>query len=168
MCLASIIRFPKPIGPFRQCGEKMLKVLGYGLRENGYEEWHAAMHEREIDERCHGLLYQLFDNLINNSIKFARPGIPPCILISGVAYGNAAQITLSDNGIGFEEHHATRIFETFTRLNPKDEFEGTGLGLSLCKKIVERHGGTISATGIPGIGATFTITLPLQQKEIDI
>jgi PAS domain S-box-containing protein len=114
------------------------------------------------------LLYQLFYNLINNSIKFARPGIPPHILISGAANGNVAQITLSDNGIGFEGHHAARIFETFTRLNPKDEFEGTGLGLSLCKKIVERHGGTISATGIPGIGATFTIILPLQQTEISI
>lgn len=114
------------------------------------------------------LLYQLFYNLINNSLKFARPGIPPQIYIMGEIDGSIARITLSDNGIGFEGHHAARIFETFTRLNPKDEFEGTGLGLSLCKKIVERHGGKISATGIPGIGATFTIILPLQQNEISI
>ncbi|MFP5438886.1 MAG: PAS domain-containing protein [Bacteroidia bacterium] len=114
------------------------------------------------------LLYQLFYNLINNSIKFAMPGIPPQVSLSGEVDGSIARITLTDNGIGFEPIYATRIFETFTRLNPKDEFEGTGLGLSLCKKIVERHGGTISATGIPGIGATFTIILPLQQNEISI
>ncbi|MXN93342.1 PAS domain-containing protein [Flavobacterium sp. Sd200] len=114
------------------------------------------------------LLYQLFYNLINNSLKFARPGIPPQVSLIGEIDGKIVKITLSDNGIGFEPHHASSIFETFTRLNPKDEFEGTGLGLSLCKKIVERHGGTISATGIPGNGATFIIILPLQQKEIDI
>lgn len=114
------------------------------------------------------LLYQFFYNLINNSVKFARPGIPPHVSIIGEMDGSIARITLSDNGIGFEPHYASRIFETFTRLNPKDEFEGTGLGLSLCKKIVERHSGTISATGIPGNGATFIITLPLKQKEIGI
>ncbi|WP_243745493.1 sensor histidine kinase [Segetibacter sp. 3557_3] len=70
-------------------------------------------------------------------------------------------ILVSDNGIGFEPEYAQTIFETFTRLNPADEYEGTGLGLALCKKIVERHGGAISATGEPGKGAQFRIVLPL-------
>lgn len=115
------------------------------------------------------LLYQLFYNLINNSIKFAKTGLPPHITISSeINATGLVHITLNDNGIGFEPYHASRIFETFTRLNPKDEYEGTGLGLSLCKKIVERHRGTITATGSPDKGATFVITLPLQQKETGI
>lgn len=115
------------------------------------------------------LLYQLFYNLINNSIKFAKSGVPPQISLSSkraVKNGREyAVITLQDNGIGFESVYAERIFETFTRLNSKDNYEGTGLGLSLCKKIVERHEGSISATGIFSEGATFIMTLPLQQKK---
>jgi PAS domain S-box-containing protein len=117
------------------------------------------------------LLYQLFYNLINNSIKFAKTNVPPQITISSEADElqlNFVRIKLSDNGIGFEPDYAEKIFETFTRLNPKDKYEGTGLGLSLCKKIVERHGGIIVANSIPNEGTTFIITLPLQQKETEI
>ncbi len=116
------------------------------------------------------LLYQLFYNLINNSIKFAQEGTPPIINIAAKIEQdrNFAVITLEDNGIGFTSNQTNQIFETFTRLNPKDRYEGTGLGLSLCKKIAERHGGTITASGIPNQGAVFTITLPLEQKENDI
>ena len=118
------------------------------------------------------LLYQLFYNLINNSIKFSKADTPPKItILSKIAVEqdkSYAIITLEDNGIGFAPDHADRIFETFTRLNSKDSYEGTGLGLSLCKKIVERHDGKISAAGNPDKGATFVITLPLHQKEKDI
>ncbi|GEO11990.1 sensor histidine kinase [Segetibacter aerophilus] len=71
------------------------------------------------------------------------------------------KINLSDNGIGFPQEYAASIFDSFTRLNPADVYEGTGLGLALCKKIVERHNGSISAQGEPGEGAVFTILLPL-------
>ncbi|HET6225939.1 MAG TPA: PAS domain-containing protein [Bacteroidia bacterium] len=118
------------------------------------------------------LLYQLFYNLINNSIKFAKTDVPPHITItSEIEKGNkknTAHIAVKDNGVGFESYQADKIFETFTRLNSKDKYEGTGLGLSLCKKIVERHGGTITANSNPGKGATFVIKLPLQQEENDI
>ncbi|PWB22394.1 PAS domain-containing protein [Flavobacterium sp. HTF] len=118
------------------------------------------------------LLYQLFYNLINNSIKFAKIDTPPEITILSETEvkkeGSFVVITLKDNGIGFEPSQAERIFETFTRLNSKDSYEGTGLGLSLCKKIVERHGGNISAIGSLTEGATFVITLPLTQNENDI
>ncbi|GAA4138334.1 hypothetical protein GCM10022250_36880 [Flavobacterium chungbukense] len=118
------------------------------------------------------LLYQLFYNLINNSIKFAQDKQPPIIRISTEITNEQdkdfAVITLEDNGIGFTQNQTNHIFETFTRLNPKDRYEGTGLGLSLCKKIAERHGGSISASGIPNQGAVFTIKLPLEQKENDI
>ncbi|KRD12732.1 PAS domain-containing sensor histidine kinase [Flavobacterium sp. Root901] len=117
------------------------------------------------------LLYQLFYNLINNSIKFAKNGVPPKIIISSkiIAQGNQkfALIKIEDNGIGFEPAQAERIFETFTRLNSKDNYEGTGLGLSLCKKIAERHGGNIIAES-NSEGAAFIVTLPLEQNGNNI
>ena len=76
-----------------------------------------------------------------------------------------AVITITDNGIGFEQEFAQKIFETFLRLNSKDKFEGTGLGLSLCKRIAERHGGSIEATGEPDKGSSFIIHLPLKQQK---
>lgn len=129
-------------------------------------------HDLPVLEGASVLLYQLFYNLINNSIKFAKEGIPPEITISSTTVNQhdrkTAVITLEDNGIGFEHDQTRRIFETFTRLNSKDRYEGTGLGLSLCKKITERHGGNIMASGIPNEGAKFIITLPFEQKENDI
>ena len=77
-----------------------------------------------------------------------------------------AQISVQDNGIGFENKHAEVIFETFSRLNSKDKYEGTGLGLALCKKIVQRHHGHIEAKGMVPNGAIFTVTIPLKQKQI--
>jgi PAS domain S-box-containing protein len=107
------------------------------------------------------LLYQLFYNIINNALKFAAPGRPPLVRITAESLPGAVCIRVADNGIGFDPAHATRIFKTFTRLHPKDRYEGTGLGLALSQKIVDRHGGSISAEGIEGEGATFIITLPV-------
>jgi len=110
------------------------------------------------------LIHQLFYNLVNNSLKFSRRDVPPVIRITGEVmemFGREyVLIEIADNGIGFEQRFSRQIFETFTRLNSKDKYEGTGLGLALCYKIVQRHGGTIEATGVPGEGATFKIYLP--------
>ncbi|RYG03607.1 MAG: PAS domain S-box protein [Chitinophagaceae bacterium] len=110
------------------------------------------------------LIYQLFYNLINNSLKFSKKDIAPKITLSQTEIINNGQpfhqIILSDNGIGFEPEYGKQIFDTFLRLNPKDEYEGTGIGLALCQKIVERHDGFISAEGVPGEGAKFKILLP--------
>jgi signal transduction histidine kinase len=119
------------------------------------------------------LIYQLFYNLVNNSLKFAKDGVPPMIEISAEKataeeLRNAGinskrhylRLQLQDNGIGFDNEEAKKIFGTFARLHPKDKYEGTGLGLSLCRKIVERHGGAIWAEGKEGEGATFSILLP--------
>ncbi|MBI2722419.1 MAG: PAS domain-containing protein [Bacteroidetes bacterium] len=114
------------------------------------------------------LLYQLFYNLINNALKFSSPKRPPVITISAQQKGQFVEIKVSDNGIGFEAVYDHRIFETFVRLHSKDTYEGTGLGLALCKKIAERHGGKITAEGEVDKGATFIITLPLKQAKAHI
>ncbi|MBS1662182.1 MAG: PAS domain S-box protein [Bacteroidetes bacterium] len=113
------------------------------------------------------LVYQLFYNLINNSLKFVKKGIPAQLTITGkIETQNGktfALIDVADNGIGFPQDYAENIFNTFTRLNAKDQYEGTGLGLALCKKIVERHGGSITATSKMNEGAVFHISLPVKQ-----
>lgn len=111
------------------------------------------------------LIYQLFYNLLNNSLKFVRPEADPVISITSTISGSHVEINITDNGVGFEQEQAEKIFTTFTRLHSKDRFEGTGLGLSLCKRIAERHGGTITATGKVNEGSTFTIRLPLKQHS---
>jgi PAS domain S-box-containing protein len=103
---------------------------------------------------------QLFQNLIGNALKFHREGVPPEVSVTAARAEAGWAITVADNGIGFENRHAGRIFQVFQRLHGRDEYEGTGVGLAVCKKIVERHGGTITAAGRPGEGATFVVTLP--------
>ena len=115
---------------------------------------------------------QLFQNLIGNALKFARPGEPPVVAIAAVPMADVPEsadppplpgadwrLTFVDNGIGFEQHHEERIFELFQRLHGRHEYEGTGLGLAICRKIVERHGGAICARSRPGEGARFVVDL---------
>jgi len=106
------------------------------------------------------LLYlsQLFMNLISNSIKFSNK--QPEINISGKVHAGMVQITLRDNGIGMDEADLNKIFQPFQRLHSKAEFEGSGIGLSICKKIVELHKGDIKVKSTPGAGTTFIIELP--------
>lgn len=118
------------------------------------------------------LLHQLFYNLINNALKFSAQGRQPVISVRGEVVRDEEQdwvrVQVSDNGIGFDQVHSDKIFDTFARLNAKDEYEGTGLGLALCKKIAERHHGTLSAHGVKEEGATFTVQLPLRQPHSNI
>jgi PAS domain S-box-containing protein len=115
------------------------------------------------------LIYQLFYNLISNALKFSRTDIMPHIQIHYktivVDDKDYAQIRVIDNGIGFDSKYAERIFHTFARLNARDEYEGTGLGLSLCKKIVNRHQGFLKASGKPNLGAEFIVELPIIHFE---
>jgi signal transduction histidine kinase len=105
---------------------------------------------------------QLFQNLIANGLKFHRPGISPIVRIKPVPTGDPEMVAfqVADNGIGFEEEYAERIFRVFERLHPRDVYPGTGIGLALCRKIAERHGGTITVASVPDQGAAFTVTLP--------
>lgn len=118
---------------------------------------------------------QLMQNLIQNALKFRQSGRPPVVRVycryvgrgqGQGGYGEElCQLIVEDNGIGFDEQHAERIFGVFQRLHGREEYEGTGIGLAICRRIAERHGGSIAARGIPGQGATFTVTLPINQRE---
>lgn len=118
-----------------------------------------------------GQLRQLFQNLISNAIKFGREDIPPeiritCELLEGEKKAdNRLKIIIRDNGIGFDDKYAEKIFIIFQRLHGKTEYEGTGIGLAICKRIIENHNGTIMAYSHPGDGATFEITLPLKHER---
>ena len=104
---------------------------------------------------------QLLQNLVGNGLKFHRPDLPPRVEISGKVFNNTAEITVSDNGIGFDEKYADRIFTMFERLHGRAAYEGTGIGLAICRKIAHRHGGEIRANSVPGAGAQFVVTLPV-------
>ncbi len=106
---------------------------------------------------------QLFINLIENGIKYARPGMTPIIGISATLSEETWKIDFSDNGIGFDEAYEKKIFEVFQRLHTSDEYSGTGIGLAICKKIIENHHGTISAQSVLGEGSVFSVILPVEK-----
>ncbi len=126
---------------------------------------------------------QLLENLVGNALKFNRPGVPPIIKISGQVCHNFAAdydetaagvlssacetycMTIEDNGIGFEDKYVDRIFKVFQRLHGRSEYEGTGIGLAVCRRIAERHGGGIKAQSVAGEGTTFSVNLPIKQSE---
>jgi len=114
---------------------------------------------------------QLFQNLIGNALKFHRPDIPPNVIIESTIIkptsnsNGTYEIRVSDNGVGFDEKYLDRIFAVFQRLHGRDSYEGTGIGLAVCRKIVERHNGEITATSTPGKGSTFIIRLPIKKQE---
>ncbi len=112
-------------------------------------------------------LRQLFQNLIGNALKFHRKEAPPEVKIDSEtdAIEGICRISVADNGIGFDEKYASRIFAVFQRLHGKSAYEGTGIGLAICRKVVERHRGEIVARSADGEGATFVITLPLSQED---
>ena len=105
-------------------------------------------------------LHQLLQNLISNALKYRRPDVPPEVRLSCVESPKGWTIQVGDNGIGFSQDQADRIFAPFQRLHGRGEYDGTGMGLAICRRIVERHGGTIAAHGRPGDGADFVVTLP--------
>ncbi len=105
-------------------------------------------------------LLQLFQNLIGNALKFRAPDRAPRIHVAAVAADGAWEFTFRDNGIGIAAQDFERVFEVFQRLHEREKYEGTGIGLAVCKKIVDRHGGRIWLESVPGRGTTFHVTLP--------
>ena len=122
-----------------------------------------------------GQIRQLFQNIVSNAIKFARAGVLPVIDIQAVVVrdkafdslpdtkGKYCRITITDNGIGFNEAYLDKIFTIFQRLNTHEQYEGTGIGLAIAKKITDKHNGIITARSKEHEGAAFIIVLPLRQ-----
>jgi light-regulated signal transduction histidine kinase (bacteriophytochrome) len=120
---------------------------------------------------------QLFQNLIANALKFRKPEEPPVVMIFAesaspddseswsLANPDMWEFFVADNGIGFDEKYLDRIFTVFQRLHGRNVYEGTGVGLAVCRRIAERHNGGITAKSEPGIGATFIVKLPANQYK---
>jgi light-regulated signal transduction histidine kinase (bacteriophytochrome) len=115
-------------------------------------------------------MHQLFLNLLGNALKFQTPGAKPLVkihsrIITPLSGEQLCEISVEDNGIGFEEKYLDKMFAVFQRLHGRNEYEGTGVGLAVCRRITDRHHGAISAKGQLGQGATFVVTLPLYQTK---
>lgn len=142
-------------------------------------EWRIKQTEAEIRvkdlltiEAEPNQMHQLFQNLLGNALKF-HGDRKPIVKVScrtrssprGTLGNETCRIYVEDNGIGFDEKYLERLFAPFQRLHGRNEYEGTGMGLAICNRIVERHGGSIEASSSPGNGARFTVTLPLRQNR---
>jgi signal transduction histidine kinase len=160
--------------PFQQVDlneitRRVLSDLDFQIEESGAQIEVSPLPSLEAEPTQ---MHQLIQNLVSNALKFQLGGTQPVIKISASQIppdthevNGMVTMMVSDNGIGFDEKYLDRIFQPFQRLNPSEEYEGTGMGLAICRKIIERHGGSITAHSQPGQGATFVVSLPASQNN---
>lgn len=142
----------------KQIVNDVLSDLEVRIEQTGAKIEVGELPEIEADP---SQMHQLILNLVANAIKFHKKDVAPTVKIEANTQHNQCILTVSDNGIGFEEKYLDRIFTIFQRLHGKHEYEGTGVGLAVCRRIVERHGGNLTAKSSPDHGAKFIVTLPL-------
>ena len=150
--------------------DTVLSDLSVALEE---AEGHVEVETAPIIEADRTQMEQLFRNLIANALKFRKPDVPPCVSVQmanaaeplDAVPGPAHTFLVTDNGIGFEPSEGSKLFQPFKRLHARHQYEGAGIGLAICERIVLRHHGRITASGTPGAGATFTVTLPRRQPQ---
>jgi PAS domain S-box-containing protein len=174
--LLSYARVTNKVQPFRPTGlgdvaRQVVSDLEARLQESGGRVELGELPTIDADPMQ---MRQLFQNLVGNALKFRRPEEAPLIRVHGRplmstddATTGTCELRVEDNGIGFDEKYLDRLFRMFQRLHPRGAYEGSGIGLAICRKIVERHGGTITARSTPGRGSTFIITLPVAQPGRD-
>lgn len=152
--------------------EGVLSDLQIRIEEVGATVEYENLHVIEADTTQ---MRQLMQNLIGNALKFQRPDVAPVVTVSSrliegdfmAGIPDMVELSIADNGIGFNNKYKDQIFTIFQRLHGRNEYEGTGIGLATCRKIVERHGGMIDANGVEGEGATFIATLLTKQNKND-
>jgi PAS domain S-box-containing protein len=181
--LLKLSRIASRASPFERCNlaeivRGVLRDLEVKIVSTGARVSVAGLPVIESDPTQ---MRQLFQNLVANALKFQKPGVTPEVLVAGRSYENLHgelpevptgavvwEIRVQDNGIGFDQQFAEQIFSPFKRLHTRSEYEGTGIGLSVCRKITSRHHGTIVAQSKEGEGATFIVTLPAKQTELSL
>ena len=142
--------------------EAALTHLDQAIKESGASVTHDPMPTLQVDR---GQMVRLFQNLVGNAIKYRKPNEPPKVHISAEQKGPDWVISISDNGIGFDSKYALTIFEPFKRLHTTEEYPGTGVGLAICRRIVQAQRGRIWAESQLGEGTTFRFTLPVESSQ---
>jgi light-regulated signal transduction histidine kinase (bacteriophytochrome) len=139
--------------------QSVVAELGYGMAR---ESARFRLHKLPLASGDSSMLRQVLTNLIGNALKFSREAAQPCIEIGAWREERRLVYFVRDNGIGFNMKHACKLFKVFQRLHGSGKFEGTGVGLAIVQRIVQRHGGEVWAESLPGAGATFFFSLPGQ------
>ncbi len=165
--LLSFARITSRAQPFEQVDmaalvREVLAALGAAIEEARAQVAVGVLPEVLCDR---SQMRQLVQNLLSNALKFRKPNQPARIEIAADRQGSMWRFAVTDNGIGVEAKYHTRIFEIFQRLHTSDEYPGTGIGLAMCRKIVERHGGEIGVESKEGAGATLWFTLPVEDES---
>jgi light-regulated signal transduction histidine kinase (bacteriophytochrome) len=135
----------------------VLRSLEGAILERGATVTHSPLGTVHGDATQIG---QLLQNLVANAVKFARADVPAEVRIERVDEPRAWHIVVRDNGIGIDERYAERIFKMFGRLHGREEYDGTGIGLAICRRIVDRHGGSIWVESALGAGSAFHVSIP--------
>jgi PAS domain S-box-containing protein len=148
--------------PMDRALEQAIANLRLAITDTGAKVTHGPLPKASADDVQ---MVQVFQNLIGNAIKFRRPGVFPEVRVEANERGPDWEFAVRDNGIGIDLRHAERIFAIFQRLHRRQEYPGTGVGLAICKKIVERHGGRIWVESAPESGCIFLFTLPRPAQE---
>lgn len=147
--------------PTKRVVDEVIKNLSIAIAESDATINVESILNVEVDQTS---LYQLFQNLISNALKFKTKGRAPVITITARRMNNHVKFSISDNGIGIEEQYLTKLFAIFQRLNLREEYEGTGIGLAICKKIVDNYKGRIWIDSTFGEGTTIHFTLPIKDE----
>lgn len=171
LAFSRVIRSSEPFVPvdLKQATQEVLGDLEVRIEKTGARVEVGDLPTIEADPLQ---IRQLMLNLVGNALKFQPPGAQPVIRVNSHTRTTGSgeqlcELSVQDNGIGFDEKYLEKIFAVFQRLHGRTEYEGTGVGLAVCRRIVDRHHGTITARSKPGEGATFIVTLPLTHRQVE-